>query len=394
MNTVRLVGVRAEVAVGLRARLLEIEEAALARSYEVSDPSETEDVEYLAGLRASISAAIEFGIAGLEEGEDRVGPVPEVLLTQARQAARSGVDLDVVMRRCFAGYTLLGDFLLLAVELGELTLTPGDMRHFWGAQATLLDRLVSEMAEVYKREAADRLNNLDSRRLARVRKLLAGQLLNPRELGGYELDAWHIGAVAVGPGAFAVMQDMAATLDCRVLLVSPLGETAWAWFGGRKKVSGNEILQLASGKCPADVSFSLGEPARGISGWRCTHRQAKAAIPIALNQLSAVVRYRDVALLASALRDDLLMAWLATTYLDPLTQEGDEGVKLRLTLQAYFAAGRNASSAAAALRVSRQTVNSRLRIIEGKVGRSIDACSAEFETALRLRDLWRAGDLT
>jgi hypothetical protein len=35
-----------------------------------------------------------------------------ILLVQARLAARSDVSLDIVLRRYFAGYSLLGDFLV------------------------------------------------------------------------------------------------------------------------------------------------------------------------------------------------------------------------------------------------------------------------------------------
>lgn len=112
-------------------------------------------------------------------------------------------------------------------------------------------------------------------------------------------------------------------------------------------------------------------------------------MPIALRQSPGLVRYTDVALLASALRDDTLAGSLEGLYLAPLAEERDGGAALRRTLRAYFMAGRNVSSAAAALGVSRQTVNSRLRAIEERIGRPLDACTAELETALRLRDLRR-----
>lgn len=343
-----------------------------------------EDPEYLAGLRAASSAALEFGFVGIERGDEGSGAVPEVLLEQARQAACNGVDLDIVMRRCFAGYALLGDFVFQAVE--DLVLTPRELRLFWGSQAVMLDRLVSAMAEAYKSEAAKRLSTLGQRQAERVKKLLAGQLMDSRNLD-YEFDAWHIGVVAVGPGASVALRELAEVLDRRLLLVTPEGEMVWAWLGGHKKVSGEQLLHLSAGKCPTDVSLSLGEPARGLRGWRRTHRQAKAAIPVALNRPPSVVRYIDFALLASALRDDLLADSLTTAYLDPLAEERDGGAGLRLTLRAYFAAGRNVSSASAALKVSRQTVNNRLRTIEARIGRSIGTCAAEMETALRLRDL-------
>jgi DNA-binding PucR family transcriptional regulator len=78
---------------------------------------------------------------------------------------------------------------------------------------------------------------------------------------------------------------------------------------------------------------------------------------------------------------------LQRLYLDPLAYEKDGGAALRQTLRAYFMAGRHVSSTAAALGVSRQTVAVRLRTIEDRIGRSLDACASEIDTALRMQEL-------
>ena len=104
-------------------------------------------------------------------------------------------------------------------------------------------------------------------------------------------------------------------------------------------------------------------------------------------QLQALIRYADVALLASMLRDELLATTLRQRYLVPLTEERDGGEVLRETLQAYFAAGRNVSSAAAVLGVNRKTIASRLSTIEASIGRPLGSCAAEFEAVLRMDEL-------
>lgn len=71
----------------------------------------------------------------------------------------------------------------------------------------------------------------------------------------------------------------------------------------------------------------------------------------------------------------------------PLAAEKDGGMALRETLRAYFACDRNATSAAAALGVTRQTVNNRLRAIEQRLGREIGSCSIELDLALRVEGL-------
>ena len=96
------------------------------------------------------------------------------------------------------------------------------------------------------------------------------------------------------------------------------------------------------------------------------------------------MRYAEVALLASMLRDDLLVSSLEEIYLAPLARERDGGVVARATLRAYFATERNVSSAAAVLGVSRQAVGRRLKAIEQRLGRPLNECAVEIEAALRL----------
>jgi hypothetical protein len=359
---------------------------AWARVYGVSDPASVGDPEYVAGLRTAVSAALDYGLAGIELGEELVGPVPAALLEQARHAARSGVEIDIVLRRYVAGYALLGDYVIQAIEGGNFDLRAVDLRRIWRVHSTLLDRLIATVATEYRQELDGRLNNAEERRTERVKRLLAGQLMAPEELQ-YEFDAWHIGAIAIGPGAQAMVRDFAAKLDRRLLLASPGGGKVWAWMGGRRKVTAGEVERLVPTPWPSGLSLSLGEPERGMAGWRLTHHQARAALPIAQRPLPRMVRYADVALLAAALHNDVLASSLQRLYLDPLAYERDGGMALRRTLRAYFIADRNVSSTAASLGISRQTVSSRLRTVEERICRSLDTCGSEMDTVLRLEEL-------
>jgi DNA-binding PucR family transcriptional regulator len=102
-----------------------------------------------------------------------------------------------------------------------------------------------------------------------------------------------------------------------------------------------------------------------------------------------LTRYSDVLLLASALQDDLLVASLRETYLVPLEGLPNGDTAVREVLRAYFAAGHNVKSAAAALGIDRATVRRRLRSIEQRLCRQIQTCQPELELALRLDELSR-----
>jgi hypothetical protein len=371
-----------ELSKRLLERRQELERATLARVHGVSDPTSIKDPDYVVGLRSAVAAALSSGIAAIE-GNRRLAPIPTELSMQARHAARNGVCLDTVLRRYFAGYALLCDFIVEEAG-GNSGVHGAALQGVLRVEAALLDRLAIAVTDEYTREAESCLVPSTAQRLLeRVKELLAGELAAAGELH-YELGGWHLGGVASGLTDPSAIHDLAGRLDRGLLLVQS-GDKVWFWLGGKRRITSHEVLSLIGGVLPKRAILALGEPGQGLEGWRDTHRQAKAAAPVAMRAPDPkVLRYADVALVASALQDDVLMKSLQDIYLSPLTESRDGGHAYRHTLEAYFAAGRNVSSAAGMLNVSRRTVANRLGAIEKRLGRRLSSCGPELEAALRL----------
>lgn len=379
---------RVDLHARLSARWPEIEQAVLTRVFTVEDPSESlADPEYMEGLREAVAASLRYGLAAVELGEERSPPVPPTLLTQTRVAARNGVGLETVLRRCFAGNALFVDFIVEEAEAGG-HIERAELQSSLRTQATIFDRLVAAVSQEYACEEQERSLSTQQRDAKRIERLLAGELVDATELS-YRFEDHHLGALAAGSGALAALRELAASLDRRLLFVEREKETVWAWLGGRTSIPADEL----KGKLdawPDKLPLAFGEPAQGLTGWRLTHRQARAAWPIALRGPDRIVCYAGVALLAAIVHDDLLATSLRQLYLAPLEEERDGGEAARATLRAYFAAGRNVSSAGAALGISRRTVANRLRAVEERLGLQVHDCAAEIEAALRLDDLNRS----
>jgi hypothetical protein len=376
--------VRAGLADRLRGRLPELERAVATRVYAISDPREVTDPGYLQGLNEAMAAAIEYRLEVLEAGERQAPAVPAALLAQARLEARDGVALDTVLRRYFAGNALFGDFLVEEAERAEVP--SAELRPLLAAQATFVDRLIAAVSEEHAREARNRPRSAAERRRECVKSLLAGELVDRSELG-YDLDAHHLALLAKGEGGRDLMQGVASTLDRRLLAVQREEEPiVAAWLGGTRPLAAEEAVAAIAAAAPERVFVAVGEPGEGLAGWRFSHNQAKAALPIAERREESVLRYADVAVLASIARDDLLATSLRRLYLEPLERTRDGGMAARQTLRAYFDAERNVSSTAAALGVDRRTVRNRLRAIEELLGRPLTGSLADLEIALRLDD--------
>ena len=375
---------RGALAARLRERLPELERAVTTRVYAISDPREVADPGYLQGLNEAVAAAIEYRLGVLEAGERQAPAVPAVLLAQARLDARDGVPLDAVLRRYFAGNALFGDFLVEEAERAEVA--SAELRPLLAAQATFVERLIAAVSEEHAREAETRPRDAAERRRACVKALLAGELVERSELG-YELDAHHLALIAKGEGAEELVRQVAVSLDRQLLAVRREEEPiVAAWLGGLRRLAAEKAAAAITAAAPERVFVAVGEPAEGLAGWRFSHHQAKAALPIAERRGAPVLRYADVAVLASIARDDLLVTSLRRLYLEPLERGRDGGKAARETLRAYFEAGRNISSTAAALGVDRRTVRNRLRGIEELLGRPLTGSLADLEIALRLDD--------
>jgi PucR C-terminal helix-turn-helix domain/GGDEF-like domain len=377
----------------LHARREELVRAIFARVGEDAfGRAGAEDAEYLAGLRATVAAALDYAAEGIEHGEQGAGPIPAVALRQARRAARGGVGLDTVLRRYAAGQRLMSDFVMTEAD----GLSTQALRRVLGSLGSLAERLMAAVSTEYMQEAERAGRSPEQRRSERVRRLLAGGPDDADDLG-YQFDAWHLGAIVVGRGAGAAIRELAAGVDRRLLSVEQGEQSVWAWLGGSGRLAFADVERVLAGmdgrigaRPPVDVVLALGEPARGIEGWRLTHRQSQAALLVALRRRArpgVLTRYGDVALLANALSDEALARALIDIYIAPLEDSRGGGPVLRETLRAYLAAERSVSSTAAALEVARKTVAGRLRTIEQRLGRTLHPCPAELEVALELDEL-------
>jgi hypothetical protein len=115
-----------------------------------------QDAQYMSGLRVAVAAALEYGLQGIEGGEEWTGPIPESLLEQARRAARVGVTLDTVLRRYVVGHTLLEQYVMEEADrAGKNWIPPTQRSALRGAlraQASVLDRLLAAITGEYRDE--------------------------------------------------------------------------------------------------------------------------------------------------------------------------------------------------------------------------------------------------
>jgi PucR C-terminal helix-turn-helix domain len=274
-----------------------------------------------------------------------------------------------------------------SVDGPDLSSNSSGVRDLRRTQDPLLERLVGAIEREY--DAHDSTTpKPEQRRTHVVQSLLADEPVGLSDLAelDYELyTVWHLGMIATGSGLQPALQRTKRELACQILEVEQ-GETMWIWLGSPHQLDEAHLERLLMANRTASRSLALGQARRGIDGWRQTHREARGALPLALRRQGALVRYTDGPLLAAALGDRTLAAWL-TELLMPLRSRPDGGMRLLETLRAYIDAECNGSSAASMLDVRRQTVTNRLRLVEELLGRELRSCLASLDVALSLAEL-------
>jgi PucR C-terminal helix-turn-helix domain/GGDEF-like domain len=378
-----------DVAERLYARRSEIEESVFARVRGVRDPADRDDAEHIASQRATVAAVVDYVLRSIGREQGQLAAIPPQAAAWAGRVAREGVSLGTVLRRYIAGSEELGEFIAEEAERGGFVDYGPALRRMHRALALQLERLTAVVEDAYNQELLRMGGSSERRRAEIARRLLVGESASAMEMAelNYEVDAlWHLALIATGPAAERVLGRLRGDFGNSSLLVACDG-VVWAWLGGRQRAVLGDAERLLAANRHGGISMGIGEPASGVDGWRLTHRQARAALSVALRKSRSLVWYGEDPLLAAALQNDTLAQSLTHKYLAPLRGEQNGGVKLCKTLRAYIDAECNTTSAASSLGVGRRSVESRLRTAERLIGRPLRTCLAELDVALRLEDL-------
>lgn len=373
----------------LRSRVHEIEKIIYVRIRKaVRDPVGDDNRDYQSGVLAALAAALRYALHAIEQGPPWREPIPLEIAVQARRAAQAGVSLGIIQRRYIAGHGKLGE--LISEEIaGEGYPGTGQLLHDLRVrQESLLEYLLAAVEGEYLEESQRVASSPEQRRRQIVLSLLAGDPVDGEGLEElrYEIHgAWHLGMIATGTRADKALEALARQLRCALLAVPGTEEwTVWAWLGAPRQLCVEDVERLLPANGAAGVSVTIGEPGRGMKGFCLSHRQARAALVVALRRPQTITRCADVALEAAVLGNEALLEALRETYLSPLS-----GLRIGRsvaceTLRHYFRCARNASSTANSLSVTRPTVKDRLRQIEKALDRPIERCQAELEVVLQL----------
>jgi hypothetical protein len=352
----------------------------------VRAPAGLEDLHYEVSQYTAVFEAVSFGLEALATSVPGA-LLPPAPLTQAERAARVGIPLEVLMKRHHAGQEML-----LGVIRSEIAKSkhaePGAAVEIMLALQARGNRLTEAVLDAYRREAVRTPSSPDERRARLVQQLLSGASQDTAKLD-YPFDrVWHTCVIAAGSAGAQAVETIATALKPARLVVPQGKALVRAWFGGSVPVETGAIEKIVLAMAPGSLTLALSEPAKDLDGFRLAHRQAQAALRVALVEQRLVARWVDVALLTHWVADPPLAAAFVDACLGPLNALRNKGAQARETLRALFEAGGQAANAAAKLGVHRHTVDRHVKAIEEQLGYLPFDRHAELGLALRLEALF------
>jgi DNA-binding PucR family transcriptional regulator len=326
---------------------------------------------------------------------------PAASLEYARRRAQRGTPLTALLRAYRLGHTCFSDWLLteLARQAGDTWLITAATLSMSRVVAGYVDQTSEEIVAAYTREREHWLRNRSAARAARVRDLLSGERVDVSAAEatlGYRLRQYHVGLVCWAGDATAAADNITrlehaiSRIAAKVagsgdpVFVPRDESSAWAWLplGIRDRFD----AAAAGEDGEDDLHVAFGDAARGVAGFRLTHRQALAAQAVALAAGSApprVVTFGEVAPVAMMLGSaDLLRAWVLAT-LGGLAADDEHHARLRDTLLVFLQSGGSYKTTAEQLTLHKNTVQYRIRKAEESLGRPAAGNRHDIELALR-----------
>ncbi len=359
--------------------------------------------------RASTEASIRDFADVLAAGADPAltPQLPSPTLAYALDGAQHGIPLTTLMRSYRLAHAATAGHFTAILEThasnAEEFSVAAELGSAW--MFAYVDAALCQVEEVYSAERDRWLRSAAASQAETIATILAGEPIDidvaTRRLR-HDIRRVHVAAIAwlesheEGRNTQAVLEaairDIASSIGNQKPLVHPLGIlSAAAWISSHSEVPSKVLdeLRFRTANAPG-VRIAIGEPARGITGFRESHLEAIEAQRIARlagRPVGSVTRYDSVALRAIATKDVDQTRVFVRRELGRLGAMDDTTRRLAATLRAYLDENCSRGRTAKRLHLHENTVAYRIRQAEELLGRSLDRHTLELRVALTLAEL-------
>ena len=374
---------------------------------ELTDEVEATIVELVPDLRGvatdvlheSVRSNLETALGALAaQADPNEATAPEMAVEYAQALAQVDVAPAALIRAYRVGQTL---FLRRCIEeLLGTTSAPSDVLATLGIVESVsirLDLVVEQVYAAYERARELRLRDRSAVLTGRVRELLRDRSVDVdgTEIAlGYRLRQAHVGLVVwVGDGgadALVRLRRFTAvlgeTLGCgeQPLFVAVDEGSAWVWLPTSVDLARAPELHEAA-KADDSISVAVGEPGRGVEGFRRTHGQAVSAYAVAAAagaEHAPITPFAEVAPIAMFCADlESARVWVHEA-LGDLSLDTTRNSGLRDTARVFLETGGSYTATAEQLFLHRNTAQYRVKQAEEVRGRPLRERRLDAELAL------------
>lgn len=398
--------VQAEAANIIRATAIELSGCIDALADRVSRLIARDVPDVLDGdsYRASNRANLDTKLSALRHGSELVvPPAPADAVLYARDLARRGADVSVLLRAYELGHRLF--WSEWTQRFTTRASDPAVLAELYEVSARFLfayfDAVPAAVTDAYRVELQRQAGSAAEQRAELVCAVLggtgpdariAGPLLRYPLVGARHVALVFAGAAALDPAdllaATRTVHGLAARLGGGQLTVQAQTARLWAWVEVPATVAPPELDAHARAlRCPDGLTLGLGDPGDGGDGFRDSHREAERALRHAAGP-DRVVHYRDVSAASLLAGDPARARRFVARELGTLAADDPGMERMRATLRAFLAEHGNQAATARRLSLHPNTIGYRLKQAEELLGHPLAQRRFELEAALLLqRDL-------
>lgn len=314
----------------------------------------------------------------------------------AVEVARRRLDLGVLVNSYRMAQRAAWDY-----ATGVVSELPDDLDHaallirFWGAAGAWLDATVEQSILLHQNETRRIQQRGDAQRYDLVKRVLDGDVIEPRELsaglGGYAVTGSHAVLILVADGADSIAHLEATAVRLaerlgspRPLLVQPGGRELWCWVSATDPAR-LTVLAGAAEILPG-IRVTVGGLHSGVDGFVAAFEDARRAQRLAhAPRAPRVLVYDTVAPVALLAADPAAEGYVRRT-LGKLASDEPAIVRLRETVAAYIDSCGSVSDVADRFDLHKNTVRYRLEQAAKLVGLPFDGNAAAVGLAIAYYD--------